>query len=683
MSNNFQQDQVAQSWFNFVKKGQIEPGIEGTIKDSWIRCRNAGISPYVNVVHRVTDGELSARLQRNTMMTNIAMPLIQQFYDILQGEGFVITLSDPQGILLEVIGDQEAIEASGGNIVAGADWSERAAGANSTGTTLFLNAPTRYMGYEHFCRLPHRWVGSGAPIHDPEGRVIGCLSIAGEIGKTNNSLLCTTEFAAKVIDMRIRLDETLRYAENLRTKQQDLVNLMDEGILILDPMQKIVMSNQFMSNQFKLRDNSLLDFRIEELIDDRFLLHSIRQHEEISEHKTRFFFSGKRYDCNVSSKVMRDTSANQETILFIRDVKRSGKGSKKMQLNQDLMSFQDVIGESRGLKEMVTVAKAAASTDANVLILGESGTGKEIFAQAIHSSSKRANGPFVAINCAAIPNDLLASTLFGYEEGAFTGAKQGGAMGKFEQANHGTLFLDEIGELTPEAQAVLLRALETRRFSRVGGKESIAVDVRVIAATNCDLRSCSGNRRFRQDLYYRLSVFTLQLPPLRERLEDIPALSMHFLTRMNRRYDKKITGFNGKVMSLMTQYSWPGNVRELRNFVERMSVLTEGTEISFETAMLYSDFMVTKGEQKLALPEKGECAGRGRTEQPAAFSLLTGNFADGSNDEEALSPREKEEKAQLLETLIMYRWNITRASKELGVSRSTIYKKMDRFRIRY
>ncbi len=682
MTSNTKHDYAAQSWFNFVNKGQIEPEIEGTIKDSWIRCRNAGISPYMNVVHRVTDGELSARLQRNVMMTNIAMPLIQRFYDVLQGQGFVITLSDPQGILLEVIGDEDAIEASGGNVVVGADWSESAAGANSTGTTLLLDAPTRYMGYEHFCRLPHRWVGSGAPIHDPDGRVLGCLSIAGEIGKTNNSLLGTTEIVAKLIEMQISLDEKVRYAEKLRTKQQNLVNLMDEGILILDPTQKIVMSNQFISNQLRLQNNSLLDFGVEELIDDRYLLRLIQQRKEVSEYKTRFFFSGKKYDCNVTSKVMRDTSANQEMILFIRDVKRSGKGSKKMQVSEKLLCFQDVIGENKSLKEMVTVAKAAAGTDANVLILGESGTGKEIFAQAIHSSSKRADGPFVAINCAAIPNDLLASTLFGYEEGAFTGAKQGGAMGKFEQANHGTLFLDEIGELTPEAQAVLLRALETRRFSRVGGKESIAVDVRVIAATNCDLRPGSGNKRFRQDLYYRLSVFTLQLPPLRERPDDIPALSMHFLAQMNQRYDKKITGFDSRVMAVMTQYSWPGNVRELRNYVERMSVLTEGTEISPQTALLYSDFMMGNKKISIALPSNEEQAESVKTE-PQEVLAQAADYSDRDGGEEAaLSPREKEEKAQLIETLVACRWNITRASKQLGVARSTIYKKLDRFRIR-
>jgi two-component system, NtrC family, response regulator AtoC len=243
-------------------------------------------------------------------------------------------------------------------------------------------------------------------------------------------------------------------------------------------------------------------------------------------------------------------------------------------------SFEQIIGESHALKQMITMARKVAESEASaVLLQGESGTGKDLVAKAIHYSSRRAEEPFVAINCAAIPPTLIESELFGYEKGAFTDAK-GRKEGLFEQAEGGTIFLDEIGELELGLQAKLLRVLEEGSFRRVGGLKDLPLDVRVIAASNRDLKAESEAGRFRLDLYYRLSVIQIDLPPLRERNDDVLLLTEHYIDDFNKRLRRKISGLAPEVARIFRHYSWPGNVRELRNVIERVMILEDGDLIT-------------------------------------------------------------------------------------------------------
>ncbi len=236
-----------------------------------------------------------------------------------------------------------------------------------------------------------------------------------------------------------------------------------------------------------------------------------------------------------------------------------------------------IIGESPALRQVMAAIDRAAGTDTTVLLEGESGTGKELCARALHNASARANGPFVAINCAAIPENLLEAELFGYERGAFTGANQR-KIGKFEMAQHGTVFLDEIGEMPLALQAKMLRAIETKRIERLGGNGSFAVDVRIVAATNRMLRQAVASRQFREDLYFRLSVFPVTVPPLRDRKEDIPKLAHHFVERVARDVGKKIT-MSPEALAMLVEHTWPGNVRELQNAMERAVILADGDRL--------------------------------------------------------------------------------------------------------
>ncbi|MEO8678840.1 MAG: sigma-54 dependent transcriptional regulator [Vicinamibacterales bacterium] len=238
-----------------------------------------------------------------------------------------------------------------------------------------------------------------------------------------------------------------------------------------------------------------------------------------------------------------------------------------------------IIGESAALKQVLSSIDRAANTDTTVLLEGESGTGKELMARALHNSSARANGPFVAINCAAIPETLLEAELFGYERGAFTGAAQR-KLGKFELAQRGTIFLDEIGEMPLGVQAKMLRAIETKRIDRLGGGGSIPVDVRIVAASNRNLRQAVTARQFREDLYFRLSVFPVLIPPLRDRKDDIPALAHHFVERVCRDVGRKpMMTITPEAMAALAAYAWPGNVRELQNAIERAVILSDGDSL--------------------------------------------------------------------------------------------------------
>lgn len=259
-------------------------------------------------------------------------------------------------------------------------------------------------------------------------------------------------------------------------------------------------------------------------------------------------------------------------------------------------AFDIIIGNSGKLRDALTIASKAAETDSTVLIRGESGTGKELVAQAIHYASKRRDKPFIRVNCAAIPVTLLESELFGHERGAFTGAVTQ-KIGKFELADGGTVFLDEIGEIPPEIQVKLLRVIQEKEFERVGGIKTIKVDVRIIAATNKDLERAIKEGTFREDLYYRLNVIPIMLPPLRERRGDIPLLVEHFIEKLNKKLNKNIKGITKKAMQALIHYDWPGNIRELENIIERCITLSEGEYIDYEDLPQYirnEDTIVTE-----------------------------------------------------------------------------------------
>ena len=274
--------------------------------------------------------------------------------------------------------------------------------------------------------------------------------------------------------------------------------------------------------------------------------------------------------------------------VFSLPARREVRSAVSRQVPQESGNNARIVGNSPALQRLLDVVAKVAPYNSTVLLLGETGTGKELIAQAIHRASPRSDRPFVRVNCAALPAELIASELFGHEKGAFTGALQQ-RIGRFEAANGGTIFLDEIAELSPEIQVSLLRVLQEKEFERVGGNRTIKTDVRVIAATNKDLWREVSEGRFRMDLFYRLNVFPLQVPPLRERVNDIPMLVDYFAARVAGRTGKTISHIEERSLCAMQQYSWPGNIRELQNVIERCVILAEGDVLQVEAGMLMQE----------------------------------------------------------------------------------------------
>jgi formate hydrogenlyase transcriptional activator len=290
--------------------------------------------------------------------------------------------------------------------------------------------------------------------------------------------------------------------------------------------------------------------------------------------------------------------------------------------------FEEIVGTSPALKSVLSRISAVAPSDSTVLITGETGTGKELVARAIHRRSSRGSRVFVSVNCAAIPRDLILSELFGHEKGAFTGATQK-RIGRFELANGGTIFLDEVGELLPDTQVALLRVLQEREFERVGGNALIHVDVRVVAATNRDLKAAVANGTFRQDLFYRLNVFPVEVPPLRERKEDILMLAEYFVQRYGKRAGKNIRSIDKKTIDILASYEWPGNIRELQNVIERSVILSSGEIFSVDEAWLSKETIALQQHQdeprtERAIIEAALAEAKGRISGPSGAAAKLG-----------------------------------------------------------
>ena len=352
--------------------------------------------------------------------------------------------------------------------------------------------------------------------------------------------------------------------------------------------------------------------------------------------------------------------ASEKVLVTIENALRMGALAKEnRELKRTLGRRYEIVGTSRPLEELLDRVRRAAHSNAPVLILGENGTGKELIARAIYETSPRSSGPFVKVNCAAVPTELIESELFGHEKGAFTSAIRS-RKGKFEMADGGTLFMDEIGDMKPEMQAKLLRVLQEGEFERVGGSGVVRVDVRVLAATNKNLEAEVTRGTFRQDLYYRVNVLPLVVPPLRDRASDIAQLAQHFLELAAEDHDKRLKTLTAEAMDRLRGYHWPGNVRELKNIIERLVILCP-------------DDAVTEDDVISVLPTTRQAMASPESAPPPTVSAGNGRSLKDQVSEA--------ERTILVRTLREHRWHVSNASRALGIERSHLYKKMRQYDI--
>ena len=458
-----------------------------------------------------------------------------------------------------------------------------------------------------------------------------------------------------VVQALQRAQEILNIVKKERANKEQLKTIINntyEGIIALDKHNKISVLNSVAERILSIRAIDVIGIGANELsqlinaeglfTEDSYSTNQIRKigHYQVLINKIPINSDGEYFGLVYT---FQDVTKIQNIEQHIRkEIYRKGLVAK--------FSINDIIAQSQVMQELLKRAQKFGATDSTVLIIGESGTGKELLAQSLHTFSSRKNGPFVAVNCAALPENLLESELFGYEEGAFTGAKKGGKPGLFELAHGGTIFLDEIGTIALNLQARLLRVLQEKEVRRVGGDRIVPVDVRIIAATNENLKQMVENIKFRQDLYFRLNVLNIKIPPLRERKEDIPHLVNHFLRIFNNKLKKEINEFAPELWQWFFQYEWPGNVRELENIVERCVVITEGQVVDAD----YLD-SISEGVAE-CLPETESTSSKNNL-----IKIKTAKLEDMEHE--------------IIKQLQDVVKNKSELAKILGISRTTLWKK--------
>lgn len=485
-----------------------------------------------------------------------------------------------------------------------------------------------------------------------DGNTVGIIGLIAFNEKQKNIILEKKEnlldFLNRMADLiasKLKEDKKTKEITLMAKELEILVNSIDTGVIFTDESGNIVRYNLIADEIFQLNKNKIKN--INEIIDNL----SIKDLSAIEKnlHKNKTF----NYEIN-NTKLRGIYNAkpiilNKKIIGYIftfNKMKEIIKVVNDITGNNRVTTFEDIIGESREISLVKNYAKKISKGTSTVLIQGESGTGKELFARAIHFSSNRKNYPFIPINCGAIPENLIESELFGYEEGAFTGAKKGGKIGKFELAHKGTIFLDEIGDMPIHMQTKLLRVLQENVICRIGGNTLIPIDVRIIAATNKNLEKKVEEGEFREDLYYRLNVIPINLPPLRERLDDIKILASKFLDRFNIKLNRNITKFSKDVITLFLNYNWPGNVRELQNVVEY------AVNMSTDSIITIDDL-------------------------PKRFKNM--HLGININNDNKITPVSELEKQEIIKALKIYgssKAGINQAAKALGISRATIYRKI-------
>ena len=600
----------------------------------------------------LTPPQIRKLLKENADLIEITSPIIEDLYDFLKDSGFIIILTDKNGRIIEMAGDTEPLdEAIRQSLVLGTAMDEKSAGTNAVGTALSENCPIQITANEHFITIFHQWTCSAAPIHDASKNIIGVLNLTGKSELVHPHTLGMVMAAVATIEYHIN---NINIQKQLHSSNQfsfSMMNNLTYGLFAINLNDHILWVNDTACRSINTRRLDLIDKPIERIFPDWLQVKEIiLQNETYSDEENRFSISKVKERFLFNALLIK---TKEEEILgyllSFREISGILKMINKYTEYSTRYSFSDFIGESLQTNELIRYSKTIAKNQSSVLISGESGTGKEIIAQSIHQAGPRRDRPFVAINCGAISESLIESELFGYADGAFTGAKKGGKTGKFELADKGTLFLDEIGEMPLEMQVKLLRAIQEKAIIRVGGNKPVPVNVRIIAATNKNLEDEVKAGKFRLDLYYRLNVFEVVIPPLRDRREDILPLMHHFLKRNASRFDIPIPELKPDLVEALIQYNWPGNIRELENLMERAVILKGNLD---KNSILH---LAPQGFPSLAQPQ----------------------FPHPENEE--IRSLDEHEKNNIVRTIAHFQNNISKSAESLGISRNTLYQKMKRY----
>ena len=649
-------NKTKKAWKKFIETDEINALlVRPIIADSWKRCKSAKVDPYSKrPINPLNSKEINILLERNKDLIEVSWPILKMIGEMIRGSGFRVDLVDKDGYFLKIISDIEILEESKklGSIV-GANRSELASGTNGIGTTLSTGEPIQIFGPEHYNVYHHNWTCSSSPIRDSSGNIIGAVNMSGNYRLLHKHTLGMVVSIANAIESALKTEEKVFELSINNKFLNTIIESISDGLIVINKKGEITHLNSIAGKILGKESHEAIGKPIDKLIRTNFSLFDILNNRKgylEKEITITPFGSKENFQYLLTEKVVEDSEGKSQGIMALfKEMKKVHKLVGGIIGSKPQLNFSNIIGSNEKLKRAVNLAKVASISSCKILIQGESGTGKEIFAQAIHNNSNRRDKPFIAINCAAIPRDLVESELFGYEEGAFTGAKRGGKPGKFELAESGTLFLDEIESMPLESQPKLLRVIESNQLMRIGGNKIITTDVRIISSTNQDLLLAIKKGNFREDLLYRINTITVDITPLRERKDDILILVKYICDKIGRKINKNNIEIDKKVLEVLCEYNWPGNIRELENALESAIILSKNNKITMDAI----------------------------NENIKSFKANNPNFM---NNNKAVSLMDFEKEA-ILKTLEDAKDNISKASKTLGIDRSTLYRKIKKYKI--
>ncbi|MFZ5512620.1 MAG: sigma-54-dependent Fis family transcriptional regulator [Pseudomonadota bacterium] len=632
-------------------EGSVPPGlVPGTIELSWQRCLSQGIGPEVGErIEPAPPSRLSEARDRSGVLVSHALPVMETLYEQIVDTQSMVVLTDAAGFILHSLGDGDFLErAERVALAPGVDWSEESRGTNAIGTALVERAPVIVHGPQHYLTANHFLTCSASPILDPRGEVIGVLDVTGDYRGFNRHTMALVKMSVQMIENHLFTNAFPEAVVLHFHSRPEFIGTLCEGIAAFAPDGAFLSANRSACFQLGMRLEELCRARIDTLFNQSMgglLDHALLRGGELLR-------LGMYNGVKVLARVRPGEAVRGPLRVFTypraEEAPRPARAPAEALPQGSSLARLD-LGDPQVAATLAKVRRVIGR-DIPVLIHGETGTGKELLARAIHEDGPRRAAPFVAVNCAAIPEGLIESELFGYEEGAFTGARRKGSAGRIQQADDGTLFLDEIGDMPLALQARLLRVLQERVVTPLGSVKSYPVNISIICATHRKLKEWVSAGKFREDLYYRLNGLTVTLPPLRDR-SDLPVLVERILRCEGG--DGPVPAVGPGLMALFQRHPWPGNIRQLTN-VLRTALVMAGDCPELLEEHLPEDFF----DELQATPT------------PAATAPATQEPPPATSDLETVT------RQVILRALEQNKGNISATARQLRISRNTLYRKL-------
>jgi len=646
-------DKTSRKTSVLVEQATVSSGVqfspssyEKIIEESHQRSAGYGLSANITPdFSPVSRANLSSISEKNRVLSAHALPVMETLYEQIMNTHNMVLLTDANGVIVHTLGDDDFLEkADKVALQPGVPWSEESKGTNAIGTAIAEQSAVLVHAHQHFLSAHHFLTCSAAPIFDPNGDVIGVLDVSGEQHSYHKHTMALVRMSAQMIENQV-FSSAFQDAITLHFHSRpEFIGTLMEGIASFTPGGRFLAANRCGLFQLGLSLNALKTHTFSSLFG--LPVSALFDHYRTAAPGvlSLCLHSGVRVyakaEMRMPNPVFQHVTSNERTAQQMPVVQALAQSARHRSGLADLNTGDPQIAA------LIAKLQKVIGRDIAILVTGETGTGKELLAQAIHNDSPRANSPFVAVNCASIPETLIESELFGYEDGAFTGARKKGSLGKILQANGGTLFLDEIGDMPLSLQARLLRVLQERMVTPLGSSKSIPVNVALICATHRNLRDLIAKNAFREDLYYRLNGLVVKLPPLRERTD----LDLVIEKLLSNEADGVCYTVSPAIMELFKQHKWPGNLRQLINLLRTAMLMTDDDhEIRYEHLPddFLEDIAEAQAQNKAAAPTLGTAGVR---LEDAELSLIQ-------------------------KTLEAHGGNVSATARALGVSRNTIYRK--------